>query len=85
MSPILRSACRTEARASGVGDEVLTASWRPRIVVEIEQGLAEPAPQQAGAHRRAGLVEHGNEAVAFLAARAFRQLQVAPRLERPAP
>ena len=64
-----------------VGDVVLDRVLAPVNLLQIEQRLSQPAPQQAGAHRGAGLVEHGKQSVPFLAASAFRQLQIAARLE----
>jgi hypothetical protein len=49
--------------------------------LEIEEWLSQPAPQQSGAHGCAGLVEDGKQSMPFFAASAFRQLQIAARLE----
>ena len=64
-----------------VGHVVLDRVLATVNLLQIEERLSQPAPQQAGAHRCAGLVEHGKQSVPFLAASAFCQLQIAARLE----
>jgi hypothetical protein len=54
------------------------ASWRARARA-IAQRPVEPAPQQAPAHRRGGLVEHAEQRVLVAPGQAAVQLEVAAR------
>ncbi len=78
----LRRGAREARRGTSVSSMEVTARRPGRSLerIEVEQRLPDPAAQQARAHRRAGLVEYGDQTVPLVATGAFGQFEVAAGL-----